>query len=158
MMKFESTLVPVEQKQQLPRFLESLEAPVKIKKNVDLNTTINKKQQSPKKAAVEEHKERRARKESKREKEKVVKNQYRIAKNDKLKAYFEKIAGTDRMTKARLTEFMASRYPFEPHDQHGVYDPSICYSMVKNLWLFLDSVGSDLKYESFYEKIERWMN
>lgn len=75
-----------------------------------------------------------------------------------MKQYFEKVAGTDRMTKARLIEFLASRYPFEPHDQHGVYPPSISYSMVRQLWLFLDSSGSDLKYEQFYDKLERWMN
>lgn len=107
---------------------------------MDLSASFKKQNAAPiHKIVVEDPvKERKIRKESKREKEKVSKNLFKILKNDKLKSYFEKVAGADRMTKVRLIEFMASRYPFEPHDQHGVYPASISYSMVKQLWLFLD--------------------
>lgn len=53
---------------------------------------------------------------------------------------------------------MGQRYPSGQYDSNGVYQASLCDSMVKQLWVFLDQSGTDLKYEQYCDKVERWMN
>lgn len=77
----------------------------------------------------------------------------KITRNDKLQQHFKWLAGSDRLTKVRLSEVMAKRYPTGEGSQMSVSD-----SMTKQLWEFMNQLGTDLKYDQFYDKLEAWAN
>jgi hypothetical protein len=66
----------------------------------------------------------------------------KIIRNDKLQQHFKWLAGSDRLTKQRLSEVMAKRYPAGEGNQMSLSD-----SMTKQLWEFMNQLGSDLKYD-----------
>ena len=85
--------------------------------------------------------------------------EFKLVKNDKLKQYFDKFAGSDRLTKQRLIDMMALRYPMGFVDEESkTYQTSIGDTMVKQLWIHLEIPGSDLKYDQYCEKVEKWFN
>ena len=47
-------------------------------------------------------------------------------------------ANGDRLTKLRLTEMMSKRYPLGAFNDLGNYEMSLCDSMVRQLWLYLE--------------------
>ena len=46
---------------------------------------------------------------------------FKLSRDEKTKKYFEKFAGQDRLTKSKLIEMMALRYPMGKYDEKGEY-------------------------------------
>jgi Ca2+-binding EF-hand superfamily protein len=53
---------------------------------------------------------------------------------------------------------MSKRFPLGKHDVKGVYEPSLCDQLIKQLWPFLEQQDSNLKFEQYCDKIEAWIN
>ena len=59
---------------------------------------------------------------------------------------------------------IAMRYPSEPisaereKKEEGKAYPSMSDQIVRQLWNFLDSTGSDLRFQSYCEKMEKFIN
>ena len=85
---------------------------------------------------------------------------FKLQRNERLLVYFKTVicGGDDRLTKQRLVELLSNRYPAGHTDRDGVYHPSIADAMVRQLWVFLDNTGSDLKFDMFCDKFEKFMN
>ena len=85
--------------------------------------------------------------------------EFKLIKDEKLKQHFDKFAGSDRLTKQRLIDMMALRYPMGHTDEESkAYHGSIGDTMVKQLWVHLEIPGSDLKFDQYCEKVEKWFN